>query len=130
MALLLLTSPKPVIECSKSVAASEPEGQVANESDLEVKKQQQQAMIAARTSLLGGVCIGIDVPLFGKVLGKLKPKAEFVEKEAKPVEVLLKLYCHRSLVAMTSMRIKDYQATKRQLPLLSGIRIQRTGKVK
>ncbi|KAK0487822.1 hypothetical protein IW261DRAFT_1450167 [Armillaria novae-zelandiae] len=71
-----------------AVAASEPEGRVADETDPEDEERQRRATIAARMARLGGARVGMGPPVFGKVSVKPKPKAEPVEEEAKPVEVV------------------------------------------
>lgn len=68
-------------------AVSEPEEQAA-EADPEDEERQRRAAIAARIARLGGARVGMGPPVFGKVPVKPKPKAELVEEEAKPVEVV------------------------------------------
>ncbi|KAK0221471.1 hypothetical protein IW262DRAFT_902594 [Armillaria fumosa] len=71
-----------------AVAAPEPEERVADEADPEDEERQRRATIAARMARLGGARVGMGPPVFGKVPVKPKPKAEPVEEEAKPVEVV------------------------------------------
>lgn len=71
-----------------AVAAPEPEERGPDEVDPEDEERQRRATIAARMARLGGARVGMGPPVFGKVPVKPKPKAEPVEEEAKPVEVV------------------------------------------
>lgn len=72
-----------------AAAAPEPEERGADEADPEDEERQRRATLAARMARLGGARVGMGPPVFGKVPVKPKPKAELVEEEAKPVEVVL-----------------------------------------